>query len=599
MDNDNRKHGESLENSAEEVVIKTSKQEDNAVPLIKQSNISEETVSASRPSVKKRTVVKAETQKKKNSAFSRLVSDIRRSMDKLFRANGYFEIKRKFAIIGFSVISLLALFVCVEFGYSYNGDSIRLVSQMSEAERSSAKAYRIVYSEADPWGLDASNSLNSLFFEKTGASLKIVPDTESVSRHEIRVGYTNRASDDYLTSVSTLGTDGYAIVISSGDNINIVAFSEAGINAAIKYFMNSYVGAYRGGELTFANRSNFSFISRSGEEPDISLRQSKITLNFSTNGKFRILVLSDPDANLMTVEAIETIVKEEKPDLVMFAGDASSGLTSKAELEAYLKVLSAPLEESKTPWAVVFGEQDTEGGLSVEAQMEVYSSFKYCVAKSDYVKDGTVSYFLPLYSAGEGDSSSSPIFGVWAMGQVPMISKTNTGAAFDDLISDYRENGTDYGYVTTSQIAWFSENAKILDRESGGYLPTVMITHTPIHEFSVICENPDLTGFAGEKGENISSSPVNSGLFAALLEARNVLGLYVGHDHLNSFSGKYCGIELGYCASIGYDGYGFGGTFETNNRLRGGRIIELSERNGEIALSSRFVCTTDYETEEN
>lgn len=599
MDNDNRKHGESLENSAEEVVIKTPKQEDNAVPLIKQSNISEETVSASRPSVKKRTVVKAETQKKKNSAFSRLASDIRRSMDKLFRANGFFEIRRKFAVIGFSIISLIALFVCVEFGYSYNGDSIRLVSQMSEAERSSAKAYRIVYSEADTWGLNAANSLNSLFFEKTGASLKIVPDTESVSRHEIRVGYTNRASDDYLTSVSTLGTDGYAIVISSGDNINIVAFSEAGINAAIKYFMNSYVGAYRGGELTFANRSNFSFISRSGEEPDISLRQSKITLNFSTNGKFRILVLSDPDANLMTVEAIETIVKEEKPDLVMFAGDASSGLTSKAELEAYLKVLSAPLEESKTPWAVVFGEQDTEGGLSVEAQMEVYSSFKYCVAKSDYVKDGTVSYFLPLYSAGEGDSSSSPIFGVWAMGQVPMISKTNTGAAFDDLISDYRENGTDYGYVTTSQIAWFSENAKILDRESGGYLPTVMITHTPIHEFSVICENPDLTGFVGEKGENISSSPVNSGLFAALLEARNVLGLYVGHDHLNSFSGKYCGIELGYCASIGYDGYGFGGTFETNNRLRGGRIIELSERNGEIALSSRFVCTTDYETEEN
>ncbi|MBR4295440.1 MAG: hypothetical protein IKT56_01205, partial [Clostridia bacterium] len=377
MDNDNRKHGGSLENSAEEVVLKTSKQEDNAVPLIKQSNISGETVSASRPSAKTRTVVKAETQKKKNGVFSRLAADIRRSMDKLFRVNGYFEIRRKIAVIGFSVISLIALFVCVEFGYSYNGDSIRLVSQMSEAERSSAKAYRIVYSEADTWGLNAANSLNSLFFEKTGASLKIVPDSESVSRHEIRVGYTNRASDDYLTSVSTLGTDGYAIVISSGDNVNIVAFSEAGVNAAIKYFMNSYVGAYRGGELIFANRSNFSFISRSGEEPDISLRQSKITLNFSANGEFSILVLSDPDTSSITIEAIRTIVKSEKPDLVMFAGDASSGLASKAELEAYLKVLSAPLEENKIPWAVVFGEQDTEGGLSVEAQMDVYSSFKY------------------------------------------------------------------------------------------------------------------------------------------------------------------------------------------------------------------------------
>lgn len=535
-----------------------------------------------------------EPQKTKTAAAALPKAKKDRKNGRSYKEPKHFELARRAALIGFSLLAIAATVICAVLGYSYSGDSIRINSQMTESGRSSSRAYVIVYSEADPWGLSAATSLKELFLQKTGASLKVVSDAESVARHEIRVGHTNRSGDDYITTLAALGTDGYAILLQSGDNIGIAALSEAGASTAVKYFVDSYVGSYRTGKLTLTKNMSISFVSRSGDEPSISLRQTKIPLNFTDTGKFRVLVFSDADINPNTVAAIGAMAETEKPHLVIFAGDVSSGMTSKAELEAYLETLTAPLKERRIPFAAVFGEQDTDGGLSAEAQMEVYSALEYCVAKNDLVSGGTVSYFLPVYASGEGGSGDAPVFGIWAMGQTGMLSLTGNGAANDPLLSEHRENGTDYGYVSAEQIAWFTENQKILDREAGGAMPTVMVSHTPVPEFAVIAENPDETRMLGNAGEPVAFSPLNSGLFAALLDARSVLGLYCGHDHLNSFAGRYCGIELGYCASIGYDGYGFGGTFDINNKLRGGRMIELTLKDGSVTLSSRMVYASDY-----
>ncbi len=533
---------------------------------------------------------------KKAEKLRELIKDLLfgRDKDRHYREYKMSLAVRNLSIAAFSVVALTALIICTSLAYSYSGDSIRLMSLMTESERSDAKNYRIIYSEQDPWGLAAATALRDQFFEKTGASLPIFSDDTGVSKHEIRVGYTNRAGDDYITSLAVLGNDGYAIILSSGDNVDITAFTEAGALAAVKYFVNSYVGAYRAGEMIFASRINSSFVSRSGVEPDRAIRETKIPLSFTETGKFKALILSDADINTNTISAIGAISDSEKPQLVIFAGDASSLVNTKAELEAYVKALSAPLEEREIPWAVIFGEQDTDGGLSAELQMEVYTSFEHCVAKTDLSSDGTVSYYLPIFAYNEGDAHSAPVFGIWAMGQTPMLSLTDSGAASDPLLSEHRENGRDYGYVNSDQIAWFLRNSALMDREAGGMMPSVIVTHTPVPEFKIVVDNPEATRLYGNVGEEVSSSPINSGLFAAALEAKNVLGIYSGHDHLNSFAGKYCGIELGYCASIGYDGYGFGGTFDMNNKLRGGRMIELTLRNGEVTMSSRMVYAADY-----
>ena len=43
-----------------------------------------------------------------------------------------------------------------------------------------------------------------------------------------------------------------------------------------------------------------------------------------------------------------------------------------------------------------------------------------------------------------------------------------------------------------------------------------------------------------------------------------------GHDHINDFSGTYCGIHLAYDAALTYDGY-------IDDDIRGARVIELDE----------------------
>ena len=58
-------------------------------------------------------------------------------------------------------------------------------------------------------------------------------------------------------------------------------------------------------------------------------------------------------------------------------------------------------------------------------------------------------------------------------------------------------------------------------------------------------------------------------MFASFLDMRDVMGVFVGHDHDNDFIGIDKGIALGYGRVTGADAYG--------ELTRGARIIELYE----------------------
>ena len=51
---------------------------------------------------------------------------------------------------------------------------------------------------------------------------------------------------------------------------------------------------------------------------------------------------------------------------------------------------------------------------------------------------------------------------------------------------------------------------------------------------------------------------INTGEFEALSEKGNVLGVYVGHDHKNSYVGKVGNIDVGFTQSAGFNVYGNG-----------------------------------------
>ena len=502
---------------------------------------------------------------------------------------------RRIALIGFTLVSLIALVLCTWGSYSVSGLSIRENSQIALANKSDSKNYRIVYSTEDSFGADAAASLQSHLFAKTGATLSIVPDTEAPAKNEIRIGYTKRAPDSYITSLGSLGRNGYAIIFGANGGVDLIAFSSVGAEAAIMCFTDGYGVSYLAGNLNFASSSNLAYVSRDGTEPDTSLYESKLTLGFGSDGKFKMMVFSDADINTNTISALEAMLDAEKPDLVILNGDVSSGISTKSELEEYLRVLCAPMEDRRIAWCHTYGEQDTDAGLSAALQNEVYSSFKYCVSKTDFESFGVDSYFLPVFADSSAEKGSAPLFGIWMMGQTGLISSSPIAPGGNDgFLNSVSGEGKDYGYVTQSHVDWFSDSASLMrkDREKG--IPSIAVTHTPIDEFNVIAQNPDKCAFEGVMAEKISASPVQSGLFAALLEAKSVLGLYCGHDHLNNFSGKYLGIELSYVASIGYDGYGHGGTFENNNSVRGGRVIEATLIGESVSVSSHFAFASEY-----
>jgi hypothetical protein len=62
-----------------------------------------------------------------------------------------------------------------------------------------------------------------------------------------------------------------------------------------------------------------------------------------------------------------------------------------------------------------------------------------------------------------------------------------------------------------------------------------------------------------------------------MLDRGDVLGIFVGHDHVNDFVGNYFGIRLGYSGNTGFGTYGLDG--EEENRLRGARVFILREDN--------------------
>ena len=113
------------------------------------------------------------------------------------------------------------------------------------------------------------------------------------------------------------------------------------------------------------------------------------------------------------------------------------------------------------------------------------------------------------------------------------------------------------------------DGTELLDVRDGGQpLPALAFFHIPLPEYNEIW---DRQLCEGHKHETICCPNFNSGFFAALRQGGDVLGTFVGHDHVNDFEGELDGIRLCYGRASGFNTYGFPG-FE-----RGARVIQLYE----------------------
>ena len=308
---------------------------------------------------------------------------------------------------------------------------------------------------------------------------------------------------------------------------------------------------------------------------------TKQTLRFNEDGSFKILVFSDLQEEYpikaKTLEYMNKMLDDEKPDLVLFTGDNHCGrITNQNTMKKYLSQMAEPMESRQIPWAQVYGNHVEGGyqydcGISKEFQQKVFETFDYNVSKAGTVS-GSGNYVIPVLRS----DSDEVAYNVFCFDSHDYMYKYN-GHKYEDGFESFAipatvYTGNKYDVIHFDQIKWYWDTSVALEKYNGNGkpIPAMMMFHIPLIEMSYIANNRSQTGFEGVKGDPVSAPEINSGLFWALYERGDVKLIVNGHDHLNTFQGTYMGVMMAYAGSIG-------GVEYNSDNTKGARIININQ----------------------
>lgn len=271
---------------------------------------------------------------------------------------------------------------------------------------------------------------------------------------------------------------------------------------------------------------------------------------------------------------IERVMDIEKPDFVMFTGDTIftgrhlDGMGYCGDPRRSLREAVSAVEERGVPWGLVIGDNDAELGITREQLMDEVAAHSHSLARSGLPQiHGTGNYVLPIFGSA-GNRVAALLY-----------------ALDSGTYSDNPDVGG-YDWIRTDQIAWYREQSDAWRQSNQGQpLPALAFFHIPLPEYDWIWNH---SVCYGEKNEKVSTSFIQSGFFAAMLEQGDVIGAFCGHDHNNDFFGAHYGIYLGYGRATGYNTYGKEGM------VRGARVIRLTEGSRKLETWLRLADGTAY-----
>lgn len=290
----------------------------------------------------------------------------------------------------------------------------------------------------------------------------------------------------------------------------------------------------------------------------------KKELRFNSNGKFKILQFTDihytedNEKDHRTTNLMKQIIQQEQPDFIIATGDTVYGPDNVKNIGKAL----GPITEAGIPWSYTFGNHDTEEGHGKDVLFPIITSLTNCVAyNSDDSISGMGNHYLEVKN-NQGDTKWL-LFGI------------DTGM--------YNNNPKvgGYDYVKEDQIRWYKKAIKKVEENQKDF-STLIFMHIALPEYHEVWA---METCYGEKLEGICSPKVNSGFYSGLQEAGHTKGVFVGHDHINDFTGELYGITLGYGRATGYN------TYSKEGYQRGARVIEIHENNTESFES--YVCLED------
>jgi predicted MPP superfamily phosphohydrolase len=301
-------------------------------------------------------------------------------------------------------------------------------------------------------------------------------------------------------------------------------------------------------------------------------KNSKPVLKFNTDRKFKIVQFTDTHFEYNSslsdsvLSLIRKVVKAEKPDLVVFTGDVVISTKTRLAWLSFSKVMI----EAKVPWAVTLGNHDTERELTGDQIMEIIVGMPYSMTENGPENiSGNGNYILKIQASKSSETAATLLF-------------------FDSHGHGNYIPGQEIKWdnIKFDQIEWYREHSNNLTKANGGTaLPALAFFHIPLPEYKEIKRTS-----IGIHEETVTPSEINSGLYAAMIECKDVMGVFVGHNHNNNFIGCLRNICLAYGNVTGRECYGKIG--------RGSRVIELyeGERKFDTWVLKLYECDREKDT---
>ncbi|MDN5727842.1 MAG: metallophosphoesterase family protein [Propionibacteriales bacterium] len=326
-------------------------------------------------------------------------------------------------------------------------------------------------------------------------------------------------------------------------------------------------------------------------------------LKFGSDGRFKIIQFNDTQddeqTDRRTVELMERALDEEQPNFVVINGDViTGGCASGLQVKQAINNVVWPMESRRIPWAVTYGNHDEdskpESGWDEARMLAFYQSYEYNLNADNTPGVTGTSNSLITVGARRGSRAT---FALWLIDSGRYAPDTINGQNFDGY--------PDWDWIRADQVAWYRDNSVRLELRNRRKIPGLMFIHIALWEHRFMwwgsvdgrtsadaARGKARHGIVGERNEDECPGPFNSGMFNAILERGDVRGVFVGHDHVNNYVGDYYGVQLGYGPGTGFGAYGLEGA--ERNRLRGGRVFELTETGGGVAMTTRLVTAKEY-----
>lgn len=260
----------------------------------------------------------------------------------------------------------------------------------------------------------------------------------------------------------------------------------------------------------------------------------KLVIPASPDKPFRILQITDihffgkeaETNDPKTLTLIEGLLKKFSPDLIALTGDFWSNDQNGKGL-FFCEQCAKRIDAYGVPWVYAWGNHD-----------EVQDR-----PKAHDILEGMTHL---IYSRGDGNGNH----------RVELQDKETQKPLWQFYMLNTEEIG-----VSVRETSWLKKECESLPKTPG-----FIFCHIPIFQYNEIWENGTAMGI---KLEKVCNQEEKGAALPEIAKTGCVQAMFVGHDHVNDYSGVHSGVNLVYGRATGFGGYG------ADKVEKGGTLIEI------------------------